>query len=135
MILVLAGLVSLFALAGGLSFSYSDGLLVCVAIAVLLATVVEAAVIQQSTKTLLGLHYGVSLKSVSPFVVSAVVMVAVVWGFRSSLIDDLGIPLQAFLWVAREALTYLVVGRIWFKAAFTDQLSAVRSLVSRSPTT
>jgi PST family polysaccharide transporter len=128
-VLVFAGLASLLALGVGLAASTTQGTLVAVAFAVLVAAIVEVVVMQRKMKSELGVQYRDFLTAFGPFAISATLMAVVVWGFRSFLADGLTMPAEAAISIAIGAMTYLAFGRLSFSSTFREQLSATKQLL------
>ena len=130
-VLVTVGLIALIALGIGLAFSFEEGTLTSISLAVLGAAVVGSVLTQFQVRSFLNVSFGAFFRAVAPFVIAAVVMAGAIWALRATLIGNAGPLAQALIAVPVGAGIYLLIGRVVFWASFQEQLAAMRALLSR----
>lgn len=129
-IMVVAGLVGLVVLVGGLTFSWNGGTLVSVAAAVLAASIVESGIVLGRVRHALGVGLGTQIRAMGPFAVATLVMVALVLGGRA-LVGDLPLVLEALVAVAIGVAAYFGTGLLFFRAQFRNEVTVLRRFVGR----
>lgn len=127
---VRVGIVGLVALAIGLAFSWSDGTLVGVAAAVVVASSVESGLVLRAVKQVLGVGWAAQGRAVLPFLAAAVVMAGLVVGVRA-LLGPVPIVLEAAVAVVTGVVGYFGTGFALFGGQFRGELSVLRRFVGR----
>lgn len=128
-ILILTGLVGLVTLVVGLAFFFDDGTLVTVALAVLVAAIVEGSIVIWKLRSVVGVQVRAFFAAVAPFVISAILMAGSIVILRSSVFDSLGHVTEGILCVVTGAILYMAIGGVVFRGAFREQLGLVKTLV------
>ncbi len=128
-VLIPIGIIQLVILGVGLSFSFNDGSLVAVSLAVLLATSVRFFLVVRKLKQMIGVSYRAFVVAVMPYVVASLIMVSAVWALRSTVFEPLSVVPEAIVAVGVGALLYLGSGFLFFRRSFSEQIVAVRALL------
>lgn len=129
-IMVVAGLLGLAALVGGLAFSWEGGTLVGVAAAVLGGTIVESGIVLARVRGTLGIGLRAQAQAMAPFAVSTLVMVAAVLGGRT-LVGGLSLVIEAIAAVMIGFVAYLGIGLVVFRSQFLTEIAVLRRFVRR----
>lgn len=130
-LMVRTGVISLITLVVGLAFSYSNGNLSRVALAVVIAAAVGAVTVQVYTKQLIGVTHLRFLTSVFPYLASSLLMLPIVWAARRYPFGELNGSLQLLALPPIGAVAYLAAGLLWFRGAFGDQIRAVKDILTK----